>query len=305
MKKIDETNLFRKDPKIEQQLRKEFNQALENEEFRLLVTKLHLKEDVLMKYTSSLEDACSEFSNCLKCKGLIECKNKLNGFAYLPSNQNGNIVFEYKACKYRKDVDKKNKYKNNVYLFNTPKELKNAKMRDIYKEDKKRYETIKWLTHFIKNYNPHETQKGLYLHGNFGCGKTYLVAATFNELAKEGIKSAIVFWPEFLRNLKSNFNGNFNEMYESVKKIPLLLIDDIGAENTTAWGRDEIFCPLIQYRMEEGLTTFFTSNLNIKELEEHFSISKDSVDHVKAGRIISRIIQLTDDIEMISQNLRK
>ena len=305
MKKIDETNIFKKNLKLEQELRKNFNMALENEDFRLLVTKLRLKEDELMKYTSSLEDATREFSNCLKCKGLAECKNKLSGFAYLPSNQNGNVVFEYKSCKYRDSLDKKNRYKKNVYLFNTPKELSLAKMRDIYKEDKKRYGVIKWLTDFIKNYDPNGVQKGLYLHGNFGCGKTYLIAAAFNELAKDGVKSAIVFWPEFLRNLKANFNGNYNEIYERVKKVPLLLIDDIGAENTTAWGRDEIFCPLVQYRMEEKLPTFFTSNLNIKELEEHFSVSKDSVDHVKAGRIISRIVQLTDDIEMISQNLRK
>ena len=305
MKKIEEIKTLKNDVNIEQQLKKEFNMALENEEFRLLVTKLHLKENELMKYTSSLEDSALEFSNCLKCKGLVQCKNKLNGFAYLPSNQNGIIVFEYKACKYQKEMAKQKQYQKNVYLFNTTKELKEASLRNIYKEDKKRYETIKWLSNFIKNYHNDNEKKGLYLHGNFGCGKTYLIAATFNELAKSGVKSAIVFWPEFLRSLKSNFNTNFNETYESIKKVPLLLIDDIGAEATTAWSRDEIFCPLVQYRMEKKLPTFFTSNLSLKELEEHFSISKESVDHVKAGRIISRIKQLTDDIEMISQNLRK
>ena len=31
----------------------------------------------------------------------------------------------------------------------------------------------------------------------------------------------------------------------------MLLLDDIGAENVTAWGRDEVLGPLLQYRMEE------------------------------------------------------
>lgn len=299
------TNMFKKDDDLDIKLKKEFNMALEDPDFCLLVSKLKLKEDELMKYTSSLQDACQEFSNCLRCKGILECKNKLMGYAYLPSNQNGNLVFEYKACKFRSAENKKNKYKKNIDLYNTPKYVLDARMKNIYKEDKKRFETIRWLTNFIKQYGKGEHQKGLYLHGNFGCGKTYLVSAMFNELALKDVKSAIVFWPEFLRDLKASFGTDFKEKYERVKKAPLLLIDDIGAEATTAWGRDEIFCPLIQYRMEENLPTFFTSNLNLKELEEHFSVSRDSVDHVKAGRIISRIEQLTDDIEMISANLRK
>ena len=57
--------------------------------------------------------------------------------------------------------------------------------------------------------------------------------------------------------------------------------------------------------MDNNLTTFFTSNLNLKELESHLSNSKNGVDEVKAKRIISRIEQLTIDLEMISKNLRK
>ena len=95
------------------------------------------------------------------------------------------------------------------------------------------------------------------------------------------------------------------EKYEKVRKAPLLLIDDIGAEVTTEWGRDEIFCPLVQYRMEQKLPTFFTSNLDLKLLEEHFSCSKNKTNEVKATRIISRIEQLTDQIEMVSMNRRK
>jgi len=61
---------------------------------------------------------------------------------------------------------------------------------------------------------------------------------------------------------------------------------------------------LVQYRMQEHLPTFFTSNLDLKALEQHFSVTKDKVDHIKARRIIERIIQLTDQVEMISENLR-
>ena len=149
----------------------------------------------------------------------------------------------------------------------------------------------------------------MYLCGNFGSGKTYLIASLFNELAKENIKSAIVFWPDFLNDLKQTFSSTikseFKTKYNSVKNAPLLLIDDIGAESVTPWSRDEILCPILQHRMDEKLPTFFTSNLDLKALETHLSITSKGDEIIKAGRIISRIKQLTEYQELISKNLRK
>ena len=68
---------------------------------------------------------------------------------------------------------------------------------------------------------------------------------------------------------------------QSLSDFELLLIDDIGAETTTAWGRDEVLGTILQYRMQEGLITFFTSNFNISELEEHFSFSKNELYDIK------------------------
>ena len=102
-----------------------------------------------------------------------------------------------------------------------------------------------------------------------------------------------------------NTDDGFEDAMNKVSKAPILLIDDIGAENMTSWGRDEILCPILQYRMDQNLKTFFTSNLNWEELETHLSLTKDGSDIVKAKRIIERIKHLTIDSEMISKNLRK
>ena len=101
------------------------------------------------------------------------------------------------------------------------------------------------------------------------------------------------------------FSDEFKESLAYVKKVDFLLIDDLGAENLTSYNRDEILCPILQYRMDNKLTTFITSNLDIKELHNHLSTSKNGVEEIKAGRIISRIEMLTSDMEMISKNLRK
>lgn len=84
----------------------------------------------------------------------------------------------------------------------------------------------------------------------------------------------------------------------------ILLIDDIGAENNTAWSRDEVLGTILQHRMDNELSTFFTSNFTIEELEEHLSTTREKNDRVKAKRIIERIKQLTIDMELVSENRR-
>ena len=280
----------------------EYKKALKDPVFQKLTSKLKIKDEVLCGYTSMIEDSVCEYKNCMECTCLASCKNRIKGHVYIPININGDIQFQYKSCKYYDKMIKNTKFLNKISYFNTPSSLKEATLSKIHKTDKNRYEAILWINNFYKDYKKDKNIKGLYLHGNFGCGKTYLVAALFNDLAKEGYESSIIFWPDFLRQA---FYDDFKDKYESIKKVPLLLIDDIGAENITAWNRDEILCPLLQYRMEENLPTFFTSNLTIEQLEEHLSNSKSGVDSVKAARIIARIKQLTTDLEMISKNLRK
>jgi len=191
------------------------------------------------------------------------------------------------------------------YKFEVSKTVRNAKMSEIYTDDKNRIELIKWVTKFIKDYRSGKTTKGLYLSGNFGSGKSYIISAMLNELVKDGYTCAMIYYPEFLRILKSSFNTDFDEQFEYARKSDLLLLDDIGAENITDWSRDEILGPILQYRMDNNLATFFTSNLSLEELEIHLSEGKQSVDKLKAKRIIERINYLTDDLKLISKNQRK
>lgn len=304
MKNI-QTNIEKKD--FKKNIMAYFNQALKNKEFKDFIEQLNVPYETLAQYTSILEESSIEYNHCKNCKSILECKNKVEGYAYLPEVKKDNIHFCYKMCRYKQELEKQKEYLKHVYTFNIPKNVICASMEDIYKNDVHRVEIIKYLGQFILDYQEGKNPKGLYLHGNFGCGKTYLITAMFNELAKRKIDSAIVFWPEYLSLLKSSFNNHdeFKNHLNKIKTVPLLLMDDIGAENTTAWARDEILCPILQYRMEQNLPTFFTSNLDLNSLEHHLSVSKDEVSVIKARRIMERIKQLTVIKEMISKNLRK
>lgn len=293
--------------KINNLLKVDFNKELNNPYFSLVLEKIDLEENKLYKYTSRIKDCANEEQNCQNCKGLCFCENEMKGYKLIPNVLDNKINFEYEACSYMKKNLKETSFLNNIKLYNEPSELKNARIKDIYVDDKSRVEVIKYINDYIKNYNK-DRLKALYLTGSFGSGKTYLISALFNELAKQNVSSVIVYFPEFLRTLKSSFNdieNSYNERFNHVKNAKLLLIDDIGAENLTTWGRDEILGTILQYRMQENLPTFFTSNLNMKELEEHLSITTSSSDKVKARRIIERIKYLTDEMTLIGINRRK
>lgn len=271
----------------------------EDSNFCKLVKSLELSSEEIKRNLSSLEDTLCELENCKKCPGLAKCKNHIAGYVYYPQKNESRITFNYIPCKQLK------KYEEEIENKNADKELVKARMKDIDASDENRYELIKWITNFYKKYDVTKNNKGLYLHGSFGSGKTFLIAALFNELKeKKKANYEIVYFPELLRSLKDNFSL-LDSKVRYYSNVELLLIDDIGAEKVTDWGRDEILGTILQSRMNNHLTTFFTSNLTIEQLEKHLALSKDSQDIVKARRIIERIKQLTESLELVSVNRRK
>ena len=90
-----------------------------------------------------------------------------------------------------------------------------------------------------------------------------------------------------------------------IRTQEILLIDDIGAENTTDFIRDEILGPIINYREAEKLPTFFTSNLSYDDLLEFVSTSNNKVDYTKAVRIVDRIKSLTNPYFLDGENERE
>lgn len=285
-------------------LKRSFMDACSNKDFKNYIDHLNIEYDILMKYTSNLEDCYLEYENCKNCKCLERCKNKVMGYRFSPIECENLINFSYVICdKMKRSMEELN-YQKNLELFEMPKQIKEASFKNLYKDDNKRLPIIKYFKEFIDQYP--EGSKGIYLTGSFGVGKTYLIAALFNEMAKKNVRGILVYYPEFLRSLKTSFQNNveFKDKFNSIKKTPLLLLDDIGAENCTVWSRDEILGPILQYRMENFLPTFFTSNLTLDELENFLAISNSSVDKVKARRIVERIKQLTVTLELVSKNRR-
>ena len=284
---------------INDELRRDFVLASSDETFKKLCNRLKCDDEILMKYTSKLTDSACELKNCSRCKGLSYCKNAVKGHVYFPTVTKDFIEFSYKSCKYFKD-----KKKNNTIFFETPKMLMNASLSELITE-KERANILKYIKDFLKKKVNGETVKGLYLSGSFGSGKSYILSALLNELSLKGYKCVNINYPLLLNKLKASFSDyNYNDVMEEIMTCDVLLIDDIGAENNSPWSRDEVLGTILQYRMDSDLTTFFTSNFTINELETELSETNKGTDLIKARRIIERIKYLTVEDKLISKDKR-
>ncbi|MDO4541931.1 MAG: ATP-binding protein [Bacillota bacterium] len=132
--------------------------------------------------------------------------------------------------------------------------------------------------------------EGMLFMGNVGCGKTYLAAAIANELVAHDIGVKFVVVPDFLDELRATFSDNAGgdelALMEQVKKVPILILDDLGAHNYTEWSIKTLFS-IINYRVNYELPMVVTTNLSVEEIE-----------NLIGSRIYSRLIEACGFFQM-------
>ena len=163
-------------------------------------------------------------------------------------------------------------------------------------------EVIKVCKSILNN----QTRRGIYIYGPTGTGKTYLMGCIYNYFKQNGKEPAILYYPEFIRKIKSKISNNSYDLYiDLIRDEEILIIDDIGAENITEFIRDEVLGPIINHREAEKLPTFFSSNLSIDDLSELLSNGRTTVDKAKALRIVERIHSLSASHFLDGENERE
>lgn len=147
-----------------------------------------------------------------------------------------------------------------------------------------------------------ETGKGLYFYSSAkGSGKTCLAVSIANDLIRQKMISVrFATTLQILDQIKSTWGETkkFNledvrseqQLIHDIISVPVLVIDDIGAENAKDW-INERFYNILNGRMIEKRITFFTSNCRIEDLK---------LDE----RIVNRIIKMALQIEFPDESIR-
>ena len=202
-------------------------------------------------------------------------------------------------------AEKEAAIKKRLNLINLPSSLKNISFLDVYRDDVARLTVLNKMIKFVNDYP--NNLKGLYLYGDFGVGKSFMVAALAHDLSeKRGVSSTLLHYPSFVSDVKNAIgDGNVKNLVDEIKQAEVLIFDDIGAEQSTPWVRDEVLQVILQYRMQEDLPTFFTSNFSFEDLEKHFAKGKNGNDETwEARRVMERIRYLAEETRLEGENRR-
>ncbi len=288
-----------------EQLKKEILSHKEVREF-LRKHENEVTKEMIDRSLMKLYEFVEQSKNCGQCLSLQQCKNLLQGYHPRLVLQGNAIDVQYDRCPAKVKYDERKRQEALIQSIFVPREILQASLSDIDLTDEGRMKAIELAEQFVSRYEPGKKMKGLYLYGSFGVGKTYILGAIANALAKKNIPSLIVYVPEFFRELKSSLQDQtINEKLEYVKKVPILMLDDIGAESMSSWVRDDLLGPILQYRMLENLPTFFTSNFDLQQLAHHLTYSqRGEEEQMKAARIMERIRYLAQPVEIKGRNRR-
>lgn len=162
---------------------------------------------------------------------------------------------------------------------------------DTFRPDEYNRGALAYCKNYAANFDRQE--KGLYLWGSYGVGKTHLAAAIANHLMLEG--KTVIFLPITTlkdRIYKSYSNYTTDEIIDRVCRAQLVILDDFDKLNPTDNIKEVLF-GLINRLYEAERKAVITANSNRSDL-----------DAIYGGSIASRIAEMCAVFELEGRDKR-
>lgn len=172
---------------------------------------------------------------------------------------------------------------------------------DSYPKDKKHAEAkrvvLQWFSDVLDA--PREAPN-LLLYGPVGGGKTGLMWPVVVKFCESLVPARMVDFPGLLDQMREAYAKKVPfDRFTDLGKVPVLVLDDIGAEKPTEWARSQLLA-LVNIRYERLLPTAYISNYDPDELAERLGHD----DPIIGERIVSRMMEGATQKRVDSPDLR-
>lgn len=180
----------------------------------------------------------------------------------------------------------------------------------VGKEDQDLYnaKAYAYIKRFIDAYAQGQYSKGMWLVGAMGIGKTHLMGAFTNRLVAKNISVRFLSMNQLIKDCHEKIKYNSADLDRFLRNIKtnseVLIFDDLGTEPITNWSLKTVIYDIFDYRMNNKLPTFVTSNLTIMDYINQVRQGKDVIP-MDATRLEERLTKLMTEVQMGGRNRRK
>lgn len=188
-------------------------------------------------------------------------------------------VYKGKSCSCRKQLMSQKLYDQSMIYDRISKEnFSNFEINRFRKskqanESVSPYENMRQILVDVRRYldNYRKGSPNLYFYGKVGTGKTFMINCIAKELMDKGVPvlyQSSVELLEFLNDYQFMFvqeKSNYKSKYELIFDVEVLIIDDLGSENTNEQSKSSLF-EVINKRLVANKTTIISSNENAYDL---------------------------------------
>lgn len=121
---------------------------------------------------------------------------------------------------------------------------------------------VQWVDQWIKSYR--RGVKGMVLEGPVGVGKTYILAAIANEMARRAVAVRFVDFFQLLSELKANYAQNQADdtILKPLLSVDVLIIDELGKGRNSDWELS-ILDQLVMGRYNQNKTILASTNYSL------------------------------------------
>lgn len=293
-------NVLVKDEAFYQRKKESIETLMKNRSVATLLEKNGLSSLFVEEHWIDFLNYVEDMELCQGCCGIEECKKNFPGYKRELMIEDKQAISVLKVCEYGAKLDEQRRVFSHI-SSNIPKDMLLTSFQDLNLDNQGNLvELVRRLIGDVKML----PKKGLYVFGDMGIGKTYALAAFCNMLAVNLKDCAFISMPQLIQDLKSYFNSDEDNGIAHLKEVPYLVLDDLGAETLSAWGRDEVLYNLLNDRMLRRLPTYFTSVYDLKSLEDHYRLNKSRDEEIKVKRLMERILALSNNFELIGKKFR-